>query len=108
MKPTLPEPEVLDRHLPTNTPITRGYTWKTVQRLIDEAYAAGLEDAAKAAETQLDEAEEARSDKAFKDAYAVGSEDEAVSRGRHWMTVSTCNAVVRNCARAIRSLKEGA
>lgn len=47
MKPTLPEPEVLDRHLPTNTPITRGYTWKTVQRLIDEAYAAGLEDAAK-------------------------------------------------------------
>lgn len=45
MKPTLPEPEVLDRHLPTNTPITRGYTWKTVQRLIDEAYAAGLEDA---------------------------------------------------------------
>lgn len=48
MKPTLPEPEVLDRHLPTNTPITRGYTWKTVQRLIDEAYAAGLEDAAQA------------------------------------------------------------
>lgn len=47
MKPTLPEPEVLDRHLPTNTPITRGYTWKTVQRLIDEAYEAGLEDAAK-------------------------------------------------------------
>lgn len=45
MKPTLPEPEVLDRHLPTNT-IIRGYTWKTVQRLIDEAYAAGLEDAA--------------------------------------------------------------
>lgn len=64
-----------------------------------------LEEAAKASETQLDEAEEARADKAFKDAYAVCSEDEAVSRGRHWMTVSTCNAVVRNCARAIRSLK---
>lgn len=52
MKPTLPEPEVLDRHLPTNTPITRGYTWKTVQRLIDEAYAAGLEDAAKTCDEQ--------------------------------------------------------
>lgn len=50
MKPTLPEPEVLDRHLPTNTPITRGYTWKTVQRLIDEAYAAGMEDAANIAD----------------------------------------------------------
>lgn len=52
MKPTLPEPEVLDRHLPTNTPITRGYTWKTVQRLIDEAYAAGLEDAEKTCDEQ--------------------------------------------------------
>lgn len=76
--------------------------------LLKRVAALVLEEAAKAAETQLDEAEEARADKAFKDAYAVGSEDEAVSRGRHWMTVSTCNAFVRNCARAIRSLKEGA
>ena len=40
MKPTLPEPEIIDKHIPTGV-VIRGYTAKTVQRLIDEAYAAG-------------------------------------------------------------------
>ena len=49
MKPTLPEPEIIDKHIPTGV-VIRGYTAKTVQRLIDEAYAAGLEEAANIAD----------------------------------------------------------
>lgn len=49
MKPTLPEPEIIDKHIPTGV-VIRGYTAKTVQRLIGEAYAAGLEDAANIAD----------------------------------------------------------
>lgn len=64
-----------------------------------------LEEAAKSAETQLDEAEEARADKAFKAADYVGNPEAAIARGKHWLTVSTCNAVVRNCVSAIRAMK---
>lgn len=52
MKPTLPEPEVIDKHIQTGV-VIRGYTAKTVQRLIDEAYAAGLEGAAKPTPTAV-------------------------------------------------------
>lgn len=70
------------------------------------AYRQGLEDAAKVAETQQDLAEQEKADKRFKDAIKEGDERNAVDRGEHWMCVTTCNAVLRNAAKAIRSLKE--
>lgn len=46
MKPTLPEPDIYATSGPAhNYGIEKGYTAETVQRLIDAAYAAGLEDA---------------------------------------------------------------
>lgn len=70
------------------------------------ARAEALEDAAKAAEAQQDLAEQEKADKRFKDAIKEGDERNAVDRGEHWMCVTTCNAVLRNAAKAIRSLKE--
>lgn len=96
MKPTLPEPEVLDRHLPTNTPITRGYTWKTVQRLIDDAYAAGLEDAAMCCK----EIQRRHDGKANKAIIARNQEEQIFFEG--------CMVGAEDCADEIRSLKEGA
>lgn len=75
------------------------------------AYRAGLEDAAKAAEAQQDLAEQEKADKRFKAAMkdleaGNASERNAVDRGDHWMCVSTCNAVLRNAAKAIRAMKD--
>lgn len=51
MKPTLPEPDIFESVGPSyDNRIIEGYTAETVQRLIDEAYAAGLEDAANIAD----------------------------------------------------------
>ena len=50
MKPTLPEPEVITFDL--QSPL-HSYTASTVQRLIDEAYAAGLEEAALLCDARL-------------------------------------------------------
>lgn len=54
MKPTLPEPEFWSQeHFGLGDVATHiGYTAETVQRLIDEAYAAGLEDAEKVCDEQ--------------------------------------------------------
>lgn len=81
------------------------------ERFYAIAYQQGLEDAAKVAETQQDLAEQEKADKRFKDAMKdleAGKETErnVVDRGDHWMCVATCNAVLRNAAKAIRSLKE--
>ena len=75
------------------------------------AYQQALEDAAKAAEAQQDLAEQEKADKRFKAAMkdleaGKATERNAVDRGDHWMCVATCNAVLRNAAKAIRSLKE--
>lgn len=75
------------------------------------ARAEALEDAAKAAEAQQDLAEQEKADKRFKAAMkdleaGKATERNAVDRGDHWMCVATCNAVLRNAAKAIRSLKE--
>lgn len=56
MKPTLPEPDYTgDRDFPSSDD---GYAPATVQRLIDEAYAAALEDAAKECEAEADRSKE--------------------------------------------------
>ena len=75
------------------------------------ARAEALEDAAKVAEAQQDLAEQEKADKRFKAAMkdleaGKATERNAVDRGDHWMCVATCNAVLRNAAKAIRSLKE--
>lgn len=70
------------------------------------AYRAGLEDAAQVAEAQQDLAEQEKADKRFKAALKEGDERNAVDRGDHWMCVSTCNAVLRNAAKAIRAMKD--
>lgn len=70
------------------------------------AYKLGLEDAAKVCEAEQDLAEQEKADKRFKAALAEGDERNAVDRGEHWMAVSTCNAVLRNAAKAIRALGE--
>ena len=77
------------------------------------ARAEALEDAAKMAEAQQDLAEQEKADKRFKAAMkdletGKATERNAVDRGEHWMCVTTCNAVLRNAAKAIRSLKEQA
>lgn len=77
-----------------------------MQAFAQAAYLRGLEDAAKLAEAQQDLAEQEKADKRFKDAIKEGDERNAVDRGEHWMCVTTCNAVLRNAAKAIRSLKE--
>ena len=79
---------------------------EALERFYAIAYRAGLEDAAKVAEGQQDIAEQEKADKRFKDAIKEGDERNAVDRGEHWMCVTTCNAVLRNAAKAIRSLKE--
>jgi hypothetical protein len=80
-------------------------------RLYALAYRQGMEDAAKCAEAQQDLAEQEKADKRFKAAMkdleaGKATEQNAVDRGDHWMCVATCNAVLRNAAKAIRSLKE--
>ena len=81
-------------------------TVKDLEHFYAIAYRAGLEDAAKVAEAQQDLAEQEKADKRFKAAIKEGDERNAVDRGEHWMCVTTCNAVLRNAAKAIRSLKE--
>ena len=81
------------------------------ERFYAIARAEALEDAAKAAEAQQDLAEQEKADKRFKAAMkdleaGKATERNAVDRGDHWMCVATCNAVLRNAAKAIRSLKE--
>lgn len=83
----------------------------SVAALYAIARAEALEDAAKAAEAQQDLAEQEKADKRFKAAMkdleaGKATERNAVDRGDHWMCVATCNAVLRNAAKAIRSLKE--
>lgn len=81
-------------------------TVKDLERFYAIARAEALEDAAKVAETQQDLAEQEKADKRFKAALKEGDERNAVDRGDHWMCVSTCNAVLRNAAKAIRAMKE--
>lgn len=108
MKPTLPEPELVRHKRPmfdsagnlcgetgwrVGTIGARGinqhlYTAKTVQRLIDEAYAAGLEDAEKACDEISIEAA-----KQWKERYRPF--DQGREHGAD------------ECAEAIRALKDG-
>jgi hypothetical protein len=72
------------------------------------AYRAGMERAAEICEAQQDREEEARADARFKAALKdldkkKCTERSAVDRGDHWMTVSTCNVVLRNASKAIRA-----
>ena len=72
------------------------------------AYRQGMERAAEIAEAEQDIAEEKKADQRFKDALKdlhskKATERNAVDRGDHWMCVSTCNAVLRNAAKAIRA-----
>lgn len=83
-----------------------GYINSRVEAAMKAAYRQGLEDAAKAVEAQQDLAEQEKADKRFKAALKEGDERNAVDRGDHWMAVSTCNAVLRNAAKAIRKLGE--
>lgn len=74
----------------------------------DAACRAGMERAAEIAEAEQDIAEEKKADQRFKDALKnlhsqKATERNAVDRGDHWMCVSTCNAVLRNAAKAIRA-----
>jgi hypothetical protein len=90
---------------PTNVSTT------DLERFYAIARAEALEDAAKVAEAQQDLAEQEKADKRFKAAMkdleaGKATERNAVDRGDHWMCVATCNAVLRNAAKAIRSLKE--
>lgn len=98
------EAELLDHRDTVGT--VPGCYAKALERFYAIAYRQGLEDAAKVAETQQDLAEQEKADKRFKDAIKEGDERNAVDRGEHWMCVTTCNAVLRNAAKAIRSLKE--
>lgn len=93
-----------NRHYPGETACAFGP--EALARFYALARAEALEDAAKVAETQQDLAEQEKADKRFKDAIKEGDERNAVDRGEHWMCVATCNAVLRNAAKAIRSLKE--
>ena len=83
-----------------------GASWQQIRdaRFYALARAEALEDAAKAVEAQQDLAEQEKADKRFKAALKEGDERNAVDRGDHWMCVSTCNAVLRNAAKAIRAL----
>ena len=83
-----------------------GYINSRVEAAMKAAYRQGLEDAAKVCEAEQDHAEQEKADKRFKAALAEGDERIAVDRGEHWMAVSTCNAVLRNAAKAIRAMKE--
>ena len=72
------------------------------------AYRQGMERAAEIAEAEQDIAEEKKADQRFKDALKnlhsqKATERNAVDRGDHWVCVSTCNAVLRNAAKAIRA-----
>lgn len=78
------------------------------ERFYAIAYRAGMERAAEIAEAEQDIAEEKKADQRFKDALKdlhskKATERNAVDRGDHWMCVSTCNAVLRNAAKAIRA-----
>ena len=64
-----------------------------------------LEAAALACEKRQDNAEESKASQRFREAEKIGDISDAVARGNHWMTVSTVNAEIRNCASAIRALK---
>ena len=75
------------------------------------AHAAGMERAADICLAEQDHDEEKKADQRFKQALKdlksqKATERNAVDRGDHWMCVATCNAVLRNAAKAIRSLKE--
>lgn len=94
-------------------PLTRNWSFDLEQlaRFYAIARAEALEEAAKAAEAQQDLAEQEKADKRFKAAMkdleaGKATERNAVDRGDHWMCVATCNAVLRNAAKAIRALKE--
>lgn len=91
-----------NRHYPGGTACAFGP--EALRAFWGIAYRAGLEDAAKVCEAEQDLAEQDRADKRFKAALAEGDERNAVDRGDHWMCVSTCNAVLRNAAKAIRAL----
>ena len=78
------------------------------ERFYAIAYRQGMERAAEIAEAEQDIAEEKKADQRFKDALKdlhskKATERNAVDRGDHWMCVSTCNAVLRNAAKAIRA-----
>lgn len=66
-----------------------------------------LEAAAVECENRQDHDEESKANKRFREADKTGDIEDAVARGNYWMTVSTCNAVIRNCATAIRAMKPG-
>lgn len=79
-----------------------------IERFYALAYRAGMERAAEIAEAEQDIAEEKKADQRFKDELKdlhskKATERNAVDRGNHWMCVSTCNAVLRNAAKAIRA-----
>ena len=98
-----------NRHYPGETACAFGP--EALARFYAIARAEALEDAAKVAEAQQDLAEQGKADKRFKAAMkdleaGKATERNAVDRGDHWMCVATCNAVLRNAAKAIRSLKE--
>lgn len=92
--------------IPFIAPVSATDCKNELARFYAIARAEALEDAAKVAEAQQDLAEQEKADKRFKDAIKEGDERNAVDRGDHWMCVATCNAVLRNAAKAIRSLKE--
>lgn len=98
-----------NRHYPGETACAFGP--EALARFYAIARAEALEDAAKVAEAQQDLVEQEKADKRFKAAMkdleaGKATERNAVDRGEHWMCVTTCNAVLRNAAKAIRSLKE--
>ena len=95
-----------NRHCPGETACAFGP--EALRAFWGIAYRQGLEDAAKVAEAQQDLAEQEKADKRFKAAMkdletGKATERNAVDRGDHWMCVATCNAVLRNAAKAIRA-----
>ena len=80
-----------------------------LERFYAIAFRQGMERAAEIAEAEQDIAEEKKADQRFKAAMkdledGKATERNAVDRGDHWMCVATCNAVLRNAAKAIRAL----
>lgn len=95
MKPTLPEPDIYATSGPAhNYGIEKGYTAEVVQRLIDEAYAAGLEDAEKCCK-EIQRRHDGRANKAI---IARNQEDQIYFEG--------CMVGAEDCAEAIQALKE--
>ena len=97
--------------IPFIAPVSATDCKNELARFYALARAEALEDAAKVAEAQQDLAEQEKADKRFKAAMkdletGKATERNAVDRGEHWMCVTTCNAVLRNAADAIRALKD--